>query len=225
MARSFLTLLTLLTFFLTLTGCCSFCGSSDVDCTSIISLSTPRQSASRFKCALLYDSNGAEVAFNCLSKNTQKRIPFWKFKYGFNLVEYDKNPNVKLWEVLVALKVEAVEQTDGTHATLVCVVNEKFAAKYKQSYSEFVAMVKEGEDWKLDLIATIGNRGGVFDNLDKQQREELEGKESIGQRDGGGCVLSSAPTSAKTLLGTLLPLLILFGFLAVFRRGYGLEKV
>ena len=89
------------------TSCCSI-GGGDVDTEYVITMDSPSSTLGRFKTAMLYGSNGAETAFKCLSKATQEKIPLWKFKYGFNLVDYDKNDKFTLLQILSDLQVREV---------------------------------------------------------------------------------------------------------------------
>ncbi|RME82746.1 MAG: hypothetical protein D6785_07535, partial [Planctomycetota bacterium] len=201
--RSKLIILMMITLFF-IQSCCSL-GQGPVNCSLILSRKTPRQCASFFKCALLYDSQGMEKAYACLSQNTQKRIPYWKFKYGFSLIDYDKNPELKLWEVLANLNVDAVEKTSENEAVLICTVNDEFAKKHNKSYSEFIYMKKEGEEWKLDLERTMQERG-VMEGLDNLEKAAQEGKTP---ETGGGCALASNSLTPSETMGWFLPFFFL----------------
>lgn len=180
--------------FLSILGCCSL--PSAVECERILSLATPRQAFSFFKCAILYDSPAK--AYESLSKNTKKYISPWKFRYGFFFLEYDKNKKIPLWKLLTHLQIQEVVQEDENHAILVCLVDDSFANQWGRQYSEAIYLVKEGREWKLDLERTLRERG-LFEDLDKAEQK--------GEGVANGCQFS--PTGG----GNSLSLLLLFCFL------------
>ncbi|RME04984.1 MAG: hypothetical protein D6805_01120 [Planctomycetota bacterium] len=97
-------------FVLVVVGCCGI-GGGEVETERILSMDTPRQTLSRLKCAILYGKD-PRVAYRCFSKNTRKRLSFFEFRYGFRLIDYVENPELKLYEVLLDLRVRRVVYRD-----------------------------------------------------------------------------------------------------------------